>query len=99
RLYLPSEGRILLDGRDLADWGEEELRQRIGVIFQDFNQYQFLLRENVGLGSVDHLEDDLRVKRAVEQGGARELVAGLRGGLETQLGRKFKDGVELSARQ
>jgi ATP-binding cassette subfamily B protein len=99
RLYQPSEGRVLLDGRDLAEWGEEELRQRIGVIFQDFNQYQFLLRENVGLGSVEHLEDELRVQRAVEQGGARELVAGLQGGLQTQLGRKFKDGVELSGGQ
>jgi ATP-binding cassette subfamily B protein len=99
RLYLPTEGRVLLDGRDLSEWEEGELRRRIGVIFQDFNQYQFLLRENVGLGSVEHLGDDLRIQRAVEQGGARELVGNLRGGLETQLGRKFKDGVELSGGQ
>jgi ATP-binding cassette, subfamily B, bacterial len=99
RLYLPTEGRVLLDGRDLADWDEEALRRRIGVIFQDFNQYQFLLRENVGLGSVEHLGDELRVQRAVEQGGARELVGSLRGGLDAQLGRKFKDGVELSGGQ
>jgi ATP-binding cassette subfamily B protein len=99
RLYQPTEGRVLLDGRDLAEWDEETVRRRIGVIFQDFNQYQFLLRENVGLGSVEHLGDDLRVQRAVERGGARELVGGLRGGLDTQLGRKFKDGVELSGGQ
>jgi ATP-binding cassette subfamily B protein len=99
RLYSPTEGRVLLDGRDLADWDEVALRQRIGVIFQDFNQYQFLLRENVGLGSVAHLGDELRLQRAVEQGGARELVTSLRGGLDAQLGRKFKDGVELSGGQ
>jgi ATP-binding cassette subfamily B protein len=99
RLYAPTEGRVLLDGRDLADWDEEAVRRRIGVIFQDFNQYQFLLRENVGLGSVAHLDDELRLQRAVEQGGARELVASLRGGLDAQLGRKFKDGVELSGGQ
>jgi len=99
RLYQPTEGRVLLDGRDLRDWDETSLRQRIGVIFQDFNQYQFLLRENVAVGSVEHLEDDLRVQRAVEQGGARELVAGLAGGIETQLGRWFKGGVELSGGQ
>ena len=39
RLYEPTEGRVLLDGRDLRDWDEDELRRRIGVIFQDFNQY------------------------------------------------------------
>jgi len=99
RLYQPTEGRVLLDGRDLAEWDEETVRRRIGVIFQDFNQYQFLLRENVGLGSVEHLGDDLRVQRAVERGGARELVGGLRGGLDTQLGRWFKGGVELSGGQ
>ena len=52
-LYQPTEGRVLLDGRDLRDWEPEALRARIGVIFQDFNQYQLVLRENVGFGSVD----------------------------------------------
>jgi ATP-binding cassette subfamily B protein len=98
-LYRPTEGRVRLDGRDLKDWGEEELRRRIGVIFQDFNQYQLLLRENVAFGSVDHLGDDLRVTRAVDQGGARDLVRGLPAGLETQLGRWFKGGAELSGGQ
>jgi ATP-binding cassette subfamily B protein len=98
-LYRPTEGRVRLDGRDLKDWGEEALRRRIGVIFQDFNQYQLLLRENVAFGSVDHLEDELRVKRAVDSGGAKELVAGMAEGLETQLGRWFKGGAELSGGQ
>jgi ATP-binding cassette, subfamily B, bacterial len=99
RLYEPSEGRILLDGRDLRSWDREELRKRIGVVFQDFNQYQLKVRENVGLGSVDHREDEGRITRAIELGGASEVVAGLSGGLETQLGRWFKDGTELSGGQ
>ena len=98
-LYQPTEGRVLLDGKDLGDWEVQSLRQRIGVIFQDFNQYQLVLRENIAFGSVEHLQDDLRVARAVEQGGARELVASLADGVETQLGRWFKDGVELSGGQ
>ena len=98
-LYQPTEGRVLLDGRDLRSWDETELRRRIGVIFQDFNEYQLALRENVAFGSVEHLADDLRVGRAVEQGGAKELVAGLQAGLETQLGRWFGGGVELSGGQ
>jgi ATP-binding cassette subfamily B protein len=98
-LYRPTEGRVLLDGKDLRDWNEAALRGRIGVIFQDFNQYQLLLRENVGFGSVEHLDDEVRTQRAVERGGARELVSGLTDGLDTQLGRWFKSGAELSGGQ
>src|SRR5450631_3755085 len=85
-LYQPTEGSVLLDGRDLRTWDEVELRRRIGVIFQDFNEYQLALRENVAFGSVEH-------------GGAKELAAGLSAGLETQLGRWFSGGVELSGGQ
>jgi len=98
-LYDPTEGRVLLDGRDVRAWDERELRARIGVIFQDFNEYQLALRENVAFGSVEHLDDELRVGRAVEQGGAKELVATLTGGLDAQLGRWFSGGVELSGGQ
>jgi len=98
-LYDPTEGRVLLDGRDVRAWDERELRARIGVIFQDFNEYQLAVRENVAFGSVDHRDDELRVGRAVEQGGAKELVASLAGGLDAQLGRWFAGGVELSGGQ
>ena len=99
RLYDPTEGRILLDGKPLGAWDLAVLRRRIGVIFQDFNEYQLALRENVGFGSVEHLADEPRVARAVDRGGAAELVRSLGQGLETQLGRWFKDGVELSGGQ
>ncbi len=99
RLYTPTEGRILLDGKDLAEWGDEALRARVGVIFQDFNQYQFTARENVGMGSVEHLAEGERITRAVDRGGAEGVIASLKSGLETQLGRWFKDGTELSGGQ
>ena len=99
RLYEPTEGRILLDGRDLKDWDTGELRRRFGVLFQDFNQYQLKVRENVGLGSVEHMLDEPRVERAVELGGATELVESLTGKLDAPLGRWFKDGTELSGGQ
>src|SRR5439155_25647908 len=76
RLYDPTEGRILLDGKDLRDWDREKLRKRIGVVFQDFNEYQLEAGENVGLGSVEHIEEEPRLDRAIERGGATEVVAG-----------------------
>ena len=98
-LYTPTEGRIVLDGRDVRAWDERALRARFGVVFQDFNQYQLMVRENVGLGSVDHMADEPRIERAVERGGAEELVRGLAGGLDAPLGRWFQDGTELSGGQ
>jgi ATP-binding cassette subfamily B protein len=99
RLYRPNEGRVLLDGKNLDDWDERELTARFGVVFQDFNQYQLKLRENVGVGSVEHLDDTLRIERAVRRGGAELVVSGLASGIETPLGRWFQDGVELSGGQ
>ena len=55
RLYEPTAGRILLDGRDLARVGRRALRRRIGVIFQDFTRYQLSVGENIGAGDVDAL--------------------------------------------
>jgi ATP-binding cassette subfamily B protein len=99
RLYHPDEGRILLDGLDLQDWEEAALRQRIGVIFQDFSRYQFLVGENIGVGDVRHFEDEERWREAAGKGLADSLVEDLPAGYETQLGKWFKDGQELSGGQ
>ncbi len=98
-LYEPSEGRIVLDGRELSTWDPIALRKRFGVLFQDFNKYQLKLRENIGLGSVDHLSDQPRIERAAERGGASELVSSLPGGLDAPLGHWFEKGSELSGGQ
>jgi ATP-binding cassette, subfamily B, bacterial len=97
--YPPSEGRVLLDGRDLRGWDEAALRRRISAVFQDFNHYQFSLRENVGFGDLPHLAEEVRVRRAIERGGAETVVAELPKGLDTQLGRWFVGGAELSGGQ
>jgi len=99
RLYVPQKGRILLDGLDLNEWDEEVLRQRIGVIFQDFSRYQFLLGENIGVGDVRFFEDEERWRVAAGKGMADAIVDSLPQGYGTQLGKWFKDGQELSGGQ
>ncbi len=99
RLYRPTRGRILLDGLDLKDWDETTLRQRIGVIFQDFARYQMLVGENIGAGDVRAFEDEARWRSAAAQGLAAEFVETLPAGYHTQLGKWFKDGRELSGGQ
>jgi ATP-binding cassette subfamily B protein len=99
RLYDPHQGRILLDGTDLKDWNPQTLRQRIGVIFQDFVRYQFLVGENIGMGDVEAFSDEVRWKQAAESGMADDFIQQMKQGYHTQLGRWFKGGQELSGGQ
>ncbi|MEM8684820.1 MAG: ABC transporter ATP-binding protein, partial [Pseudomonadota bacterium] len=99
RLYEPSEGRILLDGLELGEWDIEALRQRVGVIFQDFGRYQFSVGENIGAGDVRHFEDASRWQEAAETGMAAPFIGDMPEGYDTQLGRWFKGGRELSGGQ
>jgi ATP-binding cassette, subfamily B, bacterial len=99
RLYAPTAGRILLDGRDLAEWDQAALRERIGVIFQDFARYQMLVGENVGAGDERYFEDESRWRAAADKGRASEFIATLPAGYHTQLGKWFRDGRELSGGQ
>lgn len=99
RLYAPNSGRILLDGTDLQEWDESTLRQRIGVIFQDFARYQLLLGENIGAGDVHHFDDEAQWHKAAEQGMADAIIQSMPAGYRTQLGKWFKDGRELSGGQ
>ncbi len=95
-LYSPTEGTITLDGIPLENYPREHLWRRFGVVPQDFVQYQFTARDNVGLGAPEWLEDQTKLERAVERGGASEVIAKLPQGWDTQLGRWFEGGVELS---
>lgn len=99
RLYKPDSGRILLDGLDLQEWESIALRRRIGVIFQDFGRYQFLVGENIGAGDVDYFDDRERWQSAAKKGMAEPFIERLPDGYETQLGKWFKGGMELSGGQ
>jgi ATP-binding cassette subfamily B protein len=96
RLYDPDEGRILLDGVDLRDYDLESLRKNIGVIFQDFVRYDFVLKENIGVAQVDELGNDARVREAARRSLADSVATRLAGGYDQMLGRRFDGGVDLS---
>jgi ABC-type multidrug transport system fused ATPase/permease subunit len=99
RLYTPASGRILLDGLDLQEWDIEVLQRRIGVIFQNFVRYQFIVGENVGVGDVEYLEDSTRWEIAAQKGTAYPFIEEMPEGFQTQLGKWFKGGRELSGGQ
>jgi ATP-binding cassette subfamily B protein len=99
RFYEPTEGAILVDGVDIRRFEVEAWRERLSAGFQDFAKLQFLARESVGVGSLPHLDDVPAVVGALERGAAGDLVASLPAGLDTQLGREFDGGVDISTGQ
>jgi ATP-binding cassette subfamily B protein len=99
RLYDPTEGQILLDGVDLREYDLDELRRRIGVIFQDFVRYQLTARENIGFGQIDRMDDEQHLRESAERGGADEVLSELPEGMDAMLGRWFEKGHELSGGQ
>jgi len=96
RLYDPDEGRILLDGRDLRDYGLDELRGSMGVIFQDFVRYNLPAGDNIAVGRIAARDDHERIARAANRSQADEVIARLTGGYDQMIGKRFKNGVELS---
>ncbi|MDH3589395.1 MAG: ABC transporter ATP-binding protein/permease, partial [Gammaproteobacteria bacterium] len=99
RLYEPDSGRIVLDGQDLSEWDTDVLRDRVGVIFQDFGRYQLPVGENIGTGDVEHFDDESRWRQAAEKGLAAPFIDDMPEGYATQLGRWFAKGRELSGGQ
>ncbi len=99
RLYDPTEGQILLDGIDLREFDMNELRERVGVIFQDFVRYNATVKENIGFGQIKAMDDQPRMERAAEKGGADEVLTELPEGYETMLGHRFEKGHGLSGGQ
>lgn len=99
RLYPPTQGRILYEGLDLTEWDEATLHERIGVIFQDFTRYQLKVGENIGAGDVSAFADRNKWREAAAMGLADPFIQELPAGYDTQLGKWFQDGRELSGGQ
>src|SRR5262245_19580777 len=96
RMYQPSSGRILVDGRELARMPVDDWRSRLAGAFQDFFKFEFRARHTVGVGDVPRLDDVPAVSSAVDRAGADDVVDQLTAGLETQLGPTWPSGVDVS---
>ena len=100
RLYDPTEGTVLLDGRDIREYDTEDLYRIYGIIFQDFGKYAVNVSENIAFGQIDRDADQGLIERAAEQSSADAFIDGLPHGYDTPLMRYFeRDGVELSIGQ
>jgi ATP-binding cassette, subfamily B, bacterial len=96
RLYDPDEGRILLDGYDLREYDLNALRGNMGVIFQDFVRYNLNAGDNIAVGKIAARDDQDRIERAAMRSQADEAINRLPAGYHQMIGKRFKNGVELS---
>ncbi len=96
RLYDPTEGRILLDGHDLREYNPTQLRNLIGVIFQDFVKFELSASENIAVGNIEERENKTLITEAATKSLANDVVEKLPKKYEQMLGRKFNGGVSLS---
>lgn len=96
RLYDPDEGEILIGGRNIKEYDLDELRDHLGVIFQDYVNYYMTAQENIGVGRVDKIEYRNLVEIAAQKSGANTIIERLPKGDDTMLGRWFKDFMEIT---
>ncbi len=96
RLYDPTAGAIYLDGVDLREYSVEDLRREIGVIFQDYMRYDMVVRDNIGFGKIESLQDSPRIQSSAQKSLASLLIDRLPNGYDQMVGRRFEGGVDLS---
>jgi ATP-binding cassette subfamily B protein len=96
RLYDPTEGHITLDGVDLREFDPAQLRREIGVILQDYAQYNLTAQENIWFGNASLPPERDRIVAVSRDSGADEVLGGLKNGYDTILGKWFQDGEQLS---
>ena len=99
RLYDPTEGRILIDGVDIKDYKLSDLRNAVGIIFQDYQKLQMSVRENIAVGNIGELNNQDKIESAAYKSLAKEVVESFEPGYDQILGKRFKSGVELSGGQ
>ena len=99
RLYEPTSGEILIDGVPLQEYDLADLRRSIGVLFQDYIQYESTVSENVAFSRPEHLGETAAVETALGKAESLDFVSALPAGVQTPLGRWFRDGHQLSQGQ
>jgi len=95
----PTEGRVLVDGVDLADFDHTRWRARMSGAFQDYARLELTAQQSIGVGDVSRVDEPAAAHAALDRASATDVLTALPRGLPTQLGTRWEDGVELSGGQ
>ncbi|MCO5221437.1 MAG: ATP-binding cassette domain-containing protein [Thermomicrobiales bacterium] len=96
RLYDPSSGQVIVDGHDLRWYDPQDLWKEYSVMFQDFVEYQLTAGENIGVGNLEEITDELVIEDAAQRAGADRLIESFPEEYDTILGKWFEGGTNLS---
>ncbi len=96
RLYEPTEGRILLDGRDIRNFDLNDLRKNVSIIFQDYMRFQLPAGENIAIGNIEGVDDQASIEKSALKSLADTVIEKLPEKYRQMLGKRFRGGVELS---
>ena len=99
QFYEPLMGKILVDGVELRDFALDDWRSHLSAAFQDFARFEFVVRQSVGVGDLALMSSDAVVIGALERAGAASIIQSLPAGIDTQLGKSWDGGVDLSGGQ
>ncbi len=98
-LYRPSQGRILIEGVDLVDVDVANWRCKLSATFQDYLRLEGPARYSVGIGDTRLIDDDQRLREALQRANSETLTRRWPAGLDTHLGTSYGSGIELSGGQ
>ena len=98
-LFVPDKGEILVGGKKLNDYPLSVRTKIFGPVFQDFSRYSLTLKENIGIGDIDKINDDEKIKEAAQKGKVDVFAEKFEKGYDTLLGRDFEGGVDISGGQ
>ena len=85
RLYDPTSGQVLIDGRSSSDYRIKDLQQATVILSQDTSLYPLSLAENIGLGYPDFSFNKDMIIEAAKEGGALKFIQKLNKGMDTVL--------------
>jgi ATP-binding cassette subfamily B protein len=98
-LFTPDKGEILIGGKNLYDYPLNARTKIFGPVFQDFPRYSITIKENIGIGDIERINNDEKIKQAAQKGKANEFAEKFEKGYDTLLGRDFEGGVDISGGQ
>lgn len=98
-LYEVSTGMISINGMDMNHINKNSFHKKISILFQDYEKYNFTVKENIGFGNIDNIENAEEIQLAAIRTGIHSKVEKFSKQYETILGRLFDGGLELSGGQ